>query len=59
MPRNNNTVKIDRSAKTGQFVSKKFAHTHPSTTVSETVKHSPHRPLNKGTTRGPIISRKR
>lgn len=32
------TVKVSRSAKTGQFVTKDFAKTHKSTTVTETVK---------------------
>lgn len=31
-------AKINRSAKTGQFVTKKFTKSHPSTTVTETVK---------------------
>jgi hypothetical protein len=31
------TKKINRSAKTGEFVSKKFAKQHPATTVSESV----------------------
>lgn len=30
-------IKIARSAKTGKFVTKKFAKKHPSTTVVETV----------------------
>jgi hypothetical protein len=32
------TVKVNRSAKSGEFVTKKFTKTHPSTTVTETVK---------------------
>jgi len=30
-------TKIHRSAKTGRFVTKKYAQNHPSTTVTETV----------------------
>ena len=32
------TVKVNRSAKTGEFVTKEFAKKHKSTTVTETVK---------------------
>ncbi len=32
------TVKVSRSAKTGKFVTKGFAKTHKSTTITETVK---------------------
>jgi hypothetical protein len=32
------TVKVGRSAKTGLFVSKKNVATHPSTTVTQTIK---------------------
>lgn len=32
------TNKVARSAKTGKFVTKKYASSHPSTTVVETVK---------------------
>jgi hypothetical protein len=31
-------VKVNRSAKSGEFVTKKFTKTHPATTVTETVK---------------------
>lgn len=33
-----NSWKVFRSAKTGKFVSKKFASRHKNTTVSETIK---------------------
>jgi len=32
------TVKVNRSAKTGEFVSKEYAKKHKNTTVTETVK---------------------
>lgn len=32
------TVKVNRDAGTGQFVTKKYADNHPKTTVTETVK---------------------
>lgn len=32
------TTKVNRSAKTGKFVTKKFADKHKNTTVTETVK---------------------
>jgi hypothetical protein len=32
------TVKVARDAKTGEFVTKKYAEKHPDTTVVETVK---------------------
>ena len=32
--------KVGRSAKTGRFVSKKYAESHPDTTVVETIKKS-------------------
>jgi hypothetical protein len=31
-------TQVSRSAKTGKFVTKKYAKNHPSTTVTETVK---------------------
>jgi len=38
MARKGSTRKIYRSAKTGEFVTKKYAKRHPSTTVAETAK---------------------
>ncbi len=34
------SVKANRSAQTGQFVTEKYAKSHPSTTVRETIKKS-------------------
>ena len=34
-------VTVNRSAKTGEFVTEKFAKSHPATTVKETIKKKP------------------
>ena len=40
MSKKTGSRKASRSAKTGRFVTKKYADKHPSTTVTETVKTS-------------------
>jgi hypothetical protein len=37
-PNQETKVKVSRDAGTGQFVPKKYADTHPKTTVTETIK---------------------
>lgn len=34
------TTKVNRSAKTGQFVTEQYARTHKATTVKETIKRT-------------------
>ena len=41
------SVKVARSAKTGRFVTKRYADTHPATTVVERVKVGPTKQRNK------------
>jgi hypothetical protein len=43
VPHEQEKRKVARSAKTGEFVTKKFAKEHPSTTEVETVKIEPRR----------------
>jgi hypothetical protein len=43
IPHDQEKRKVARSAKTGEFVTKKFAEEHPSTTEVETVKIEPRR----------------
>jgi hypothetical protein len=38
-------VKVRRDAETGQFVAKKYADTHPKTTVTDTIKKKKPKPF--------------